>query len=293
MKRSHERALLYGGAGLVLAWLGSWAFCNRNTEADVTTLLSSADVQLRMAYAMTVPGGPDRQSEIRKKMIADAEGHLANVDRQQPGMACTAEFRGFACMLKGDYRLAADAYAAAQRCSDVDPEQRDVLAFNEARMLGKCGKHEEALAVYAQRAAELDRRFGHQRAIEEAAILRQMGKKPEAEQRLDTVVADGATQPMAWLQAGLEFEQLGRFDRAEAQYVRAAKSIPIGDFHLARLKLRQGDADMAVELLGRAEAAVPAEVRRLVREEPDAWQALAADARFKQLTAPRAATPGR
>jgi tetratricopeptide (TPR) repeat protein len=292
MTQSHKRALLYGGAGLVLAGLG-WATATMKAEADVGTLLSGADVQLRLAYAMTAPGKQDQQHETRQQLIAEAESQLACVERQQPGMACTAEFRGFAHMLKGDWCLAADAYAAAQRCSDVQVEQRDVLAFNEARMLSKGGKHAEALEVFGRHGAALDTRFGHQRAIEEAAILRQLGRQAEAGQRLDKVVADDSAPPMAWLQAGQEFERLGRPDRAETQYERVAKSVPIGDFHLARLKLQQGDADMAIELLGRAEAAVPAEVRRLVREEPDAWRALADDARFKQLTAPRAATPGR
>jgi hypothetical protein len=40
-------------------------------------------------------------------------------------------------------------------------------------------------------------------------------------------------------------------------------------------------------------AAVPAEVRRLVREDPRAWQELADDARFRQLVEPPKATPGR
>jgi hypothetical protein len=80
---------------------------------------------------------------------------------------------------------------------------------------------------------------------------------------------------------------------AAAAYGRAAASVPIADYHLARLKLAQGEVDSCLQLLGRALAAVPAEVRRLVREDPRAWQELADDARFRQLVEPPKATPGR
>jgi len=292
MNQGPKRALLYGGAGAVLTAIGLVA-ANTSAEGDIETLLSSANVQLRLAYAIPANDLQGKAFTSRVELIASAEGFLASVERRAPGLACTAEFRGFASMMKGDFQAAATAYAAAQRCADCQAEQRDVLVFNEARMQVLAGNGEAALATFGRHAALLDRRFGHQRAIEEAGILRALHRNTEAEQRLAVVVADGAAAPMAWLQAGREFERLGCSDRAETVYLAVAKSLPIADFHLARLKLQQGAVDTALELLGRAEAAVPAEVRRLVSEEPDAWRALAEDARFKQLMAPRAATPGR
>lgn len=292
MNQGQKRALLYGSAAVVLAALGLVA-ANTSAEGDIETLLSSANVQLRLAYAMPANDLQGKAFTSRIELIASAESFLASVERREPGLACTAEFRGFASMMKGDFQAAAEAYSKAQRCADCQDEQRDVLAFNEARMQALAGNGVAALATFSRHAALLDRRFGHQRAIEEAGILRVLHRDTEAEQRLSVVVEDGAAEPMAWLQAGREFERLGCSERAEAAYQRAAKSVPVADFHLARLKLQQGAVDTSLELLGRAEAAVPAEVRRLVREEPDAWRALAEDARFKQLMAPRTATPGR
>lgn len=287
-----KRTLLYGGAIAILAGLG-FAVSNCNAEADVNTLLGSVDVQLRLAYGIPAVDKQGNELTSRTQMIGDAEKYLDTVDRIQPNMAVATEFRGFAHMLRGRYVEAAAAYGRARECKDCTQEQGDVLAFNQARMLARAGEGEKALAVFQQNATSLDRRFGGQRSIEEAAILRAMNRSAEAEQRIDRVLGAAFVEPMAWLQAGREYEQLGRTEKAEQAYSNCTGNVPIADYHLARLKLQQGDVDKSLELLGRAVAAVPAEVRRLVHEEPDAWRAVQANARFQELTVPRAATPGR
>ncbi len=292
MNHIQKRSLLYGSALVIAAGLGG-AMANSSTEADVYTLLGSVDVQLRLAYGIPALDKQGKELSARTQMIADAEQHLVAVERLQPGMAVAAEFRGFAKMLRGDHAGAAAAYGVARHCQDCTPEQRDVLTFNQARMLAKAGQGEAALAVFGGAAAALDGRFGAQRAIEEAQILRNLGRKNEAEQRLDAVVQAANIEPMAALQAGIEFEQQGLLVKAEAAYQTAVAAAPIADYHLARLKLRQGDVDKSMELLGRASVALPAEVRRLAQDEPDAWQGVAANARFQELTSLRAAAPGR
>lgn len=292
MKEVIQRSLLYGGAIAVLVGLG-FAISNSKTDADVNTLLGSVDVQLRLAYGIPAVDKQGNELTSRTQMIVDAEKYLDTVDRIQPDMAVATEFRGFAHMLRGQFVEAAAAYGRARQCKDCTQEQGDVLAFNQARMLARAGEGEKALSVFQQNAAALDRRFGGQRSIEEAAILRSLNRKAEAERSIDAVVAAAAVEPMAWLQAGREYEQLGRTEKAESAYLTASGNVPIADYHLARLKLEQGDVDKSLELLGRAVAAVPAEVRRLVQEEPDAWRAVQANARFQELTVPRAATPGR
>jgi hypothetical protein len=86
---------------------------------------------------------------------------------------------------------------------------------------------------------------------------------------------------------------MGDADRAEACLLHAATALPIADYHRARLKLTAGDVDSCLRLLTRATEAVPAEVRRLVREDAAVWQTLAADARFAAWTDTGPATPGR
>jgi tetratricopeptide (TPR) repeat protein len=204
----------------------------------------------------------------------------------------TIEFRGFAHMLRGEFAEAAECYRAALGARDCLAEQRDVLAFNQARMLAQAGNRQQALEVFAANAAALDARFGHQRLLEEATILRQLGRRVDAERQLDRVVRRGDATAVARLQAGLEYVELGHIDKAEAAFLVAKRDIPIAEYHLALLKLRQGDVDTSFELLARAFEARPAEVRQMLDQQADAWSAVVADTRFRQLTSP-AASPGR
>ncbi|MFY7950180.1 MAG: hypothetical protein ACOVRP_13290 [Gemmatimonas sp.] len=292
MNELQKRALLYGSAVVVLGAIGATARFWR-ADADVTTLLSSADVQLRMAYVLPFVDKHGTVMTSREEMIASAEKHLGDVECIQPGMAITAEFRGFAHMLRGQFEQAADAYDRARRAADCQDEQRDVLAFNQARMLAKAGQSQQALAVFAQNAKALDARFGHQRALEEATILRELGRRPDAVQRLDGVLRDSAAMPMASLQAGVEYLELGLEDQAEKALQRAAADVPIADYHLARLKLQRGDVDTCMQLLARANAARPAEVRQRLSEDAAAWSTVSADARFQQLVGSQPAAPMR
>ena len=292
MNPIQKRSLLYGTALSIAVGLG-YAVANSSTDADVHTLLGSVDVQLRLAYGIPAQDKQGKELTSRTQMIADAEGYLATIERLQPGMAVATEFQGFAKMLRGDYVEAAAAYGKARQCRDCTEEQGDVLTFNQARMLAKAGQGDAALAVFGKAASRLDARFGAQRQIEEAGILRDLQRPAEAEQRLDAVVGAAAVEPMAALQAGQIYERLGRLDKAEQAFQRAAAAAPIGDYHLARLKLQQGQVDKSLELLGRASLALPAEVRRLVQQEPEAWQAVATNAKFQELTTVRAAAPGR
>lgn len=284
--------ILYGSAAALLGTLG--LVCSRHrADADIMTLLSSADVQLRLAYGIPERDRHGNVLDARERMITAAEEHLAAVERLQPGMAVTAEFRGFSHMLRGRYAEAAAWYERASQCQDCGDEQRDVLAFNQARMLGRAGRLEAALDVFARNAARLDARYGHQRRLEEAGLLQQLGRTPEALQRLQVVVADPAAEPLALVQAGAQCLELGRPDLAAPALERAAPEAPIADYHLARLKLSAGDVDTSLALLERAAAAQPAEVRRQLANDADAWSAVATHARFQGVARTGAAAPGR
>jgi len=293
MNQLQKRSLLYGSAVLALSTIGV-AMATVDHDADVMTLLSSADVQLRMAYAIPPEAdtkGPDPGARLR--MVTEAEQYLASVERREPGKAVTAEFMGFAAMLRGRYDDAAAHYDRARQCADCGDEQRDVLTFNQARMLAKAGRREQALAVFAAAGAALDARFGSQRSLEEATILRELGRRVDPDSRLDQVCQKADVPPMASLQAGLEYVALGHEDKAQAAFERAAKAIPIADYHLAALKLRRGEVDTCLTLLERVSKTQLAEVRRRIREEPDAWRAVADLPRFRELSAEQSATPSR
>ena len=250
-------------------------------------------MQLRLANGIPERDKQGQPLSTREAMIADAEHSLVLVEQQQPGMATAAEFAGFAQMLRGRFADAAASYARARQCSDCQDEQRDVLAFNQARMLAQAGQPQQALAVFQQHAQALDARYGHQRRIEEANLCVVLGKRNDAEQRLDQIVADTAAAPFMVLQAGIGYLSAGNDAKAESALQRAAADEPIADYHLARLKLQQGHTDNSLQLLERAAAARPAEVRQLLGNEPAAWSAVAALERFQNLQGPRSATPVR
>lgn len=292
MNELQKRMVLYGAAAVALGGMGV-AVMASVSEADAITLLSSVDVQLRLAHGIPAVDKLGHPLATRQRMIDEAVVNLAIIERQKPGMAIAAEFRGFAHMLDGQFQAAAACYGRARECLDCADEQRDVLAFNQARMLWKAGDAAGALRIFENNAAALDARFGHQRRIEQAEILARLGRTGEAVAGLETVLADAAAEPMAWVQTGCELDRLDCLERAEAAFEMAVAHAPIANYFLARLKLRQGEVDNAYECLERAFAAAPADTRRLVREEPEAWQALAEDERFMQLAKPVAATPNR
>jgi tetratricopeptide (TPR) repeat protein len=287
-----SRLGLYGTGAAVVVGLAI-AMGSIEADADINTLLSSADVQLRMAYAIPEVDKAGIPLDSRQTMILAAEEHLKTVERLQPGMACTAEFRGFARMLQGDYQGAAAFYASARQARDCSADQFDVVTFNQARMLAKAGRGEEALQVFANHAAALDARFGQQRLIEEAQILVQLGRPDHARQQLAALLARNDLEPMAGLQAAQILEQVGSLADAERAYAQQQQDIPAAGFGLARLKLRAGEVDTALALLERAVAAAPAEVARLVQQDVATWVPVQTDPRFQRIVEGRSATPGR
>lgn len=292
MNESMSRVLLYGGAiaaisGIAIAW------ANTSTDADVMTMLSSADSQLRMAHAIPPVDKAGKRLDKRDDMIVAAIEQLQRVETVEPGMAVTAEFRGFAHMLQGEFANAAACYADARTREDCGDEQRDVLTFNQARMLVQAGKGEQALQVFEANKTALDSRYGHQRRLEEAAILRELGRTNEAVDRLDIVVKDDGAMPLARLQAGREYSAIGLFGPAEEALKSVQNEIAIADYYLAQLKLRQGQTDSCIELLERAAKARPTEVRQMLRQEAEAWSAVAQNERFQELSQPKPASPGR
>lgn len=293
MNATRRRLALYVPAVLAIGGLG-WAATVKPAPADLMTLLSGADVQLR--FAARIPAvGPDGADAppARAEMIATAEGFLADAERQRPGLAVTAEFQGFACMLRGDHAGAAAAYRRARACSDCTDEQRDVLVFNEARMLAKAGQGQQALDLYLAHGPALDARYGPQRRFEEAEVLRLLGRTGEARQRLDAIVAADTATADDCVRAGAGYALLGEAGLAEAVLTQAAADQPFANFHLAKLKLQQGAVDSCLDLLAVAAKALPTEVKQALREDAQAWSAVAADARYQEIAGTNPAAPAR
>jgi len=292
MNAIRRRFALYGPAAALVAGL-AWSSWRVDDQIDVMTLLSSADVQLRFAHRMPESDKDGVPLLARAELVATAERYLVDAESLQPGLAVTAEFQGFAAMLRGDYATAAAEYRRARACVDCTEEQRDVLAFNEARMLAQAGDAGAALAALGAHGRNLDQRFGRQRQLAEAGALRQLGRVSEATALLESVIADPAAQPAERLAAALALAALGAKQPAAAALAATACEEPISDYFLAVLKLERGEVDSCLDLLERASAALPAEVKRLLREEADVWSAVAANTRFQMVSDAELAAPAR
>lgn len=291
MHANARRLLLYAPAGIVLAGL-VWAGFVHRAEPDLMTSLGAADVQLRLAHGMPALDKNGAPLAARQVLLAAAAAHLDRAAAIAPDSPLVVEFQGFLCHLRGDPRGAAACYRRARTLPGCAPEQFDTLVFNESRMLTAAGEPAAALAVFEQHGSALQPQYATERALAEAELQHALGRDESALARLAEVLAV-PDAPMAWVAAGRQYETMGRPAAAAAAYERAASAVPIAEYHSARLKLAGGDVDSSLRLLERAAAAVPAEVRRLLREEAAAWQVLAADARFRQLAEPGPATPGR
>ncbi|MBM3963146.1 MAG: hypothetical protein FJ306_14790 [Planctomycetes bacterium] len=228
----------------------------------------------------------------RADLITAAVDNLVRLERMGAAPACTAEMRGFAASLQGDFSGAADWYARAQASSDVEAEQKDLLAFNQARMLAKAGKADAALACFSRHAASLDQRYGHQRTLEEAGILAGAGRRSEAEERLAKVVA-ADTDAAARLQAGQVYAQLGAVAEATTVLSQVAGEAPFANYLLAKLKLQRGEVDSSLDILAAAAKALPTEVKRALREDAHVWSVAAADARYQAIAGTPPAAPAR
>ncbi len=231
-------------------------------------------------------------------VAAERDIVLARAERQDS--AVLAEFEGFVCGLRGKPGEAAAHYRRAQDQSDCTKEQRDVLVFNEASMLRRAGEPEAALAVLDAAQSAFEGRDAARCLVERADLLGQLSRSGTAEREARQAQAIAllartldSEQPMAWAQAGQVYLSLCLETEAEAAWAKASATVPIANGYRARLKLKAGDVDTALQLFELAANAAPAEMRRLVREDPAAWRVIAEDARFVRLVESNAAAPVR
>lgn len=293
------RAALYGAAVPVvgaLLWLG---FVHEPAP-EFAQLLSQANANLRLANSIPAVDKDGAPVAAHEQLLVAAERDIALARTQRTDSAVLAEFEGFACSLRGKHEDAAAHYRRARSLPDCEKSQRDVLTFNEARMLRRAGKNEAALEVLDAAQSALEGGYAAQCLVERAELLLDLSRSGTGDQtgrraRSIALLAEAlaSDQPVAWAQAGQVYQSLGLEAEAEAAWSKASPTVPIADGFRARLKLKAGDVDTALQLFERAAKAAPAEMRRLVREDPAAWQAIAKDARFVQLVESKAAAPVR
>lgn len=285
-----RRALLYGSTAPVLGVL-LWLGFGYEADPDFAQALGIVNTDLRLAAALPPLDKTGAPLAARATLLADAEKNLAAARRQQPDSPVLREFEGYFHELGGDLAAAAACYRSARELPEVTAEQFSVLVFSEARVLATAGRRDSALELLEASSDRVEAKWIPRCLLELAALQRALDRKDAASATLSRVLE--LDEPKAWVDAGRQWESMGNASDAAVAFERAAPSVPIADVFLARLKLANGDVEKCWQLLECAVEAAPAETRRLLREESEAWQAIAADARFQRLVGTEAATPGR
>lgn len=294
MNDLQRRICGYGSTAVVAAGL-IWAGFLRHESADIGTLESSIRTQLGLAFNIPAKDKDGNELTARTQMMATAEQMLGEAEQLEPERASLREFRGFLHHLRGEYKDAAQCYAEARGMQGVDAEMRDTLVFNQARMLDAAGEPKAALTVFEEHRDGLQAQLSVQCDLERAALLHQLERDAEAIALLKGVLEHRGEPPMAWVRAGEQLEELGETEAADQAFAQAGERAEGTNYFRARLKLRQGEVDRSLQLLTRAVATAPAQVRRWVKEDQSTWQELETDARYQQLFAPAQipAQPGR
>ncbi len=268
---------MFAGITGALVWGGFF----RVTEPELGTLLSSVDVQLRLAAQM--PG----QSEPRLELVRSATEVLDSIAADDQHVAIVVEYKGYAAYLGGSFGRAAEYYADAAGRPDAD---RPALLVRAARMelLGK--RPEQAL----RRLDELPR-SSSAAAVARAEALIDLERNEDALAVADALANQTAAENQPWLELGSLFERLRKVDAAEAAYTKAAAQNDIANYFLGRLKARQGQIDSSIDCLERAAAANAAWVRAHLDRDASAWAACRSDQRYQVVrgTHDAAARPGR
>lgn len=150
-----RRVLGYGATVAVLSAL-FWVGFVYEASADAGTLLSSADVQLRLATSMPAADEDGRAFEARETLLGEVKSTLEEIEKQEPGLAITREYRAYLAFLEGRFDEAAALYEEQRGSRECSPEMRDQSVINQARMLRMAGRTAEARTVLERYRGELD-----------------------------------------------------------------------------------------------------------------------------------------
>ena len=289
-----KRFLAYGFSAVLtggLAYLGFFY----EADADPLTLLSSIDIQIRLAGAMSETDREGRPVEIRIQMLAEVRSNLDRVEAQLPNFAPAREYRAFLSFLDADYLGAAGHYRAIRGMEECSEQLWDSSVFNEVRMLRLAGEPERALEVLTAHRSRLQEANSGTADLHQAQILGGLGRSEEAVKIAVRIGRRGVEDPTAAVEAGQLLEGLRRIEEADAAYRAASRGSPAANYYRARLKIRTGDVDRGMRLLELAVSATPSEVRKWVARDSKDWEAVAGSKCFRDLVGPAgpASAPGR
>ena len=126
MGPTRKRVLAYGFSTLLVGGLTYLGFFYE-AAADPITLLSSVDIQIRLASVMPETNREGGPLETRVRMLREVRSNLDRVEAQLPNFAPAREYRAFLAFLDGDHLAAAGHYRALRaaqslRCLGSPPD---------------------------------------------------------------------------------------------------------------------------------------------------------------------------
>ncbi|MCA8971017.1 MAG: hypothetical protein KDC95_14590 [Planctomycetes bacterium] len=259
---------LWGGAIALAGALVYGGFIYPQTvRPDAGTLLSMC--QLHLGLAQQIPVTDAKTHEQRKINLDKALEILTEVEADRPGLSITAEFRGFALWLRGDFDAAKREYATALERVQDDADLRIRLQSNLAAIELESGSPDRAIECIA--AIEGDVRTSSV-WITEAQAWQAKGDSGKRSASLESGLRsavekgdEGAIFSIAEAAASLgddiatsAFTKLG-VDNARAQY------------RLAQLKIRENGTDSATSMLEAIAKKAPEALKRWVHEDRGFW----------------------
>ncbi len=289
MNKTQRRLIGYGTTavvGFALVVAGTMHF-----DPDTPTMLSTVEVQLRLLNGMPAKDSEGNVLTERAKIQEEVRRSLAILAKRQPDDPVVLEFRAFFAGVDGRPQDAAKLYRRVWQLDDasIDEEQRSVLVFQESRMHELAGDNELALEAM-ELGADLVKnnwavKFASAADLRRANLLLGLNRKDEA-----VAFARAAVErmpdstPGVAVEAGLLMEQADHAAEAEAMYSAVAQNEPVANYHLAALKMRNGDVDNALEHLERVADGQPEVLRDLLQKDAKLWAPVRGVLEFQGFT---------
>ena len=292
MQQLKRRLIGYGLGATVAGVLGYVGFIHK-TEADTMTLLSSAEVHLKLAKSMPKLDAEGKPNPVRGNLLDQARDFVERARVRHPDLYLCLEMTAYINAQRGWYLEAAELYRAAQSAEAATPESRSAALLNEVRMWRIVGQAKRALDALDDSAEFVLKKDVPASQMEKVYLLRDLDRSVDSIS-VAAEVARSSDDPLASIDAGLYLEESAARELAEKAFRRAAEAEPMANYYLARLKVRAKEFDIGLDLLRRVVASNRRQVQRLVELDAGVWNAVRSDARFTGLfAADKSARPGR
>ncbi len=283
MNETSKRAMLYGATTVALGAMIYGGFVHE-PDPDFGTLIRAADVHAASA-ARTPPGIEDTDGrDLRSNLIAKAKDYLVLADGQRPATFVSYEQHAYLSYLDGDYMAAAGYYGKAADHPDCREDQVDKYFLNRIRLIRRAGNSTEALAEFETNATRFVARSVNEAKQLHCRLLGDVGQKEKATKVALSMCAPGSAGEGACVQAGNLLEEIGDIGQAQVAYSLGSHTEPTANYYLARLKVRSGAYDKALELLETSLDSATSDTLSLLDRDVADWEACSENyERFQEL----------